>query len=50
MPEKPQLPSIFDIIRLNSAARKVQNMWVIRQYEKRYRQEENERSEAYIRR
>ena len=49
MPPKPPLPTIFDIIQLNAAARRVQNMWVIHQCEKRA-QEENERSEEYIHR
>ena len=47
MPKKPKLPTIFDIIRMNAVARRIQNMWVIRQYERRHR-EDNERSEAYI--
>ena len=47
MPKKPKLPTIFDIIRMNAVARRIQNLWVIRQYERRHR-EDNERSEAYI--
>ena len=49
MPSKPHLPIIFDIIRMNSTAGRVQNMWVAKICEKRY-QEENAKSEACIQR
>lgn len=48
MPEKPKLPTIFDIIRLNMAARMVQNRWVIKQYERRFL-EEHEQSDKHNR-
>lgn len=47
MPEKPALPTIFDIIRLNSAARKVQNRWVMKQYERRFRAENEHPDPVY---
>lgn len=49
MPDKPPLPTLFDIIRMNAVARRIQNMWVIRQYEKRHAAE-HAASEEYIRR
>eukprot|EP01032_Pedospumella_encystans_P018574 gene18574-21138_t len=48
MPAKPPLPTLFDIIRMNAVARRIQNCWVIRQYERRNRAE-NSASEDYMR-
>jgi hypothetical protein len=45
-PEKPQLPTIFDIIRMTQVARRIQNVWVMRQCEKRMALEAAE-AEAY---
>ena len=48
MPAKPPLPTLFDIIRMNAVARRIQNCWVLRQYERRNRAE-NSASEDYMR-
>lgn len=49
MPEKPKLPSMFDIVYHNVMARKIQNAWIIYQMQKRFAAEEKA-SEDYIRR
>ena len=46
MPEKPALPTLFDIIRMNAVARRIQNVYVMRQMERR-NQAEYERTAAF---
>lgn len=49
MPEKPAIPSIFDMVYRNVCARRIQNLWIYYQMESRHRRD-NEASAEYIRR
>lgn len=47
MPPKPKLPTLFEIIQMNTLARRIQNLWVVYQYEKRHRLEREAYSIRY---
>ena len=46
MPEKPELPGIYEIMRMNAVARRIQNVFVMRQLYRR-QQAEYDRQEAF---